>query len=128
MFRRKQIALIFVGLLLNLSLSSAVLAKSKAEKRAANVKAAICKLGVGTDARVFVEQVTGSKVVGYVLEIRSESFLVFNDATGLTTEVPYSSARQVKGNNLSTRAKIAIGVGILLGVILAVALFSDDII
>ena len=47
-------------------------------------------------------------------EVNADSFVVINDETGTTREVPYPQAKQVKGNNLSTGVKIAIGVGIVL--------------
>ena len=50
-------------------------------------------------------------------------FVVVEENTKISTEVPYSQAKQVKGNNLSNGAKLAIGIGLLVGftVILIIA-------
>ena len=49
---------------------------------------------------------------------RSESFAVVDDKTGAATTVTYPQVKQVKGNNLSTGVKIAIGIAIFLAVVL----------
>lgn len=41
--------------------------------------------------------------------------MIVDDKTGGTTAVPYPQVKKVKGNNLSTGAKIVIGVGIVIG-------------
>jgi len=41
-----------------------------------------------------------------------EGFTVIDSKTGMATTVAYPQVKSVKGNNLSTGAKIAIGVGI----------------
>jgi len=41
---------------------------------------------------------------------------------GEATTIAYSDVAQVKGNNLSTGAKVAIGVGIVVGVIIVLYL------
>lgn len=46
--------------------------------------------------------------------------------TGAATTVPYPQVKQVKGNNLSTGTKIAIGLGIVAGVILFLALLFAE--
>jgi len=70
----------------------------------------LLKLGTGKDARVKIKLRNGTKLKGYVSEINDESFFVVEDSTGATTEVPYPQTKQVKGNNLSSGAKIAIGI------------------
>lgn len=107
--------------------SSSAQAGTNSSKRAEKVRSAIAKLGTGTQAKIKVKLTDGTKLKGYVSEINAESFSVTNDKTGTVTEVNYGNAKQVKGNNLSTGVKIAIGLGILLGIIIAVALLSDDI-
>ncbi len=118
---KKYCVLILAILVINLSLCDAAFAnpiKEKgAAKLAAKVKANIIKLGVGRNSRVEVKLLDKTKLKGYVGEIKENSFVVVDDATGAATEVPYSQAKQVKGNNLSTGVKIAIGVGIAVAII-----------
>lgn len=111
---RKIMILALVGLILNLFLLDSTASASSGEgKLIARVKAGVNKLGTGKDARVAVKLLDGTKVKGYVSEIMPESFVVTNKETGMKTEIPYSQAKQVKGNNLSTGVKIAIGIGIV---------------
>lgn len=109
----KYLTFALTFLVLNLSLSSVAFAETKPEKEAkfaAKVKANIAKLGTGTEARVQVKLKDGKKLKGYVSQINEESFTIIEDKTGVVTEVPYPNAKQVKGHNLSTEWKIAIGV------------------
>ncbi len=111
---KKYVTAILTILVINLFLSSIAFASTKESKleRAEQTKAAITKLGTGTDAKVQVKLYDGTKLKGYITEINSTSFSLMNEKTQAVNEVPYSAAKQVKGNNLSTGAKIAIGVGI----------------
>ncbi|MEO6050714.1 MAG: hypothetical protein ABIP78_05200 [Pyrinomonadaceae bacterium] len=58
--------------------------------------------------------------------MNENSFVVINEKTASPTEVPYPNAKQVKGNNLSTGAKIAIGVGIALLVLVIAGIAGRD--
>ena len=106
-------------MIINLSLSVSVFAETKVEKDAKfadKVKMNITKLGTGKDARVEVKLRDKTKLKGYISQINENGFVVVDEKTGAATEISYSNAKQVKGNNLSTGIKIAIGVGILLAV------------
>lgn len=122
MTSKKTLSLIFVGLVLNLFFfHTTVTAGTKEEKFAVKVKAGIEKIGVGKESRVKVKLKDGSKIEGYVSKIADDSFTVVNEKNNAVIEIQYSKARQIKGNNLSTGAAIAIGVGlaVLLGIIVA---------
>src|SRR5262245_25295175 len=117
----KLIASILISLLVGLTcLSTAKADGGKDAERAAKVKEAITRLGTGPAARVEIKLRDGQRLKGYVSETSENSFL-FVDDNGAAKEVPYPQVQRVKGNNLSTGAKVAIGVGIAL-VILLVAL------
>lgn len=93
-------------------------AASKAEKQAQRtekVRAGILKLGVGTDARVAIKLRDNVKLAGYISEATEGSFVVTNPKTRAATTVAYGDVTQVKGHNLSTGAKIAIGIAIGVG-------------
>jgi preprotein translocase subunit SecF len=103
---------------------------TKAEKEAhfaEKVKAGITQLGTGTEARVEVKLRDKTKLKGYIGEASAEQFTVVDAKTGTATIVAYPQVQQVKGNNLSKGAKIAIGIGvILLPIIIAVYFASQD--
>lgn len=127
---KKTLVLGLCSLILNLFLGTAAFAETKEEKdakHAAKVRSNIHKLGQGKDARVQVKLKDGTKLKGYVSRINADSFVVMNDSTNTTTEVPYWQTKQVKGNNLSNGVWIAIGAGLIAAfiVIIVVAANSD---
>ena len=95
--------------------------KSNPEKQARlaeKTKAGIFKLGVGKESRVAVKLRDKTKLAGYISEIKEDSFILTDLKTGTSTPVNYSDVTQVKGNNLSRGAKIAIGAGIAFAIFL----------
>ena len=101
-------------------------ASSKAERAdadkaslAARVKDGVRQLGTGPDARVSVRRYDGKKVKGYVASADDAAFVVVSKS-GESTQVSYGDVSQVKGHNLATGWKIAIGAAIGAGVVLLV--------
>ena len=85
---------------------------------AAKVKAGIEGLGTGPDARVDVKLYDARRVVGYVNAADAEGFSVTDPKSGVATRVAYDDVSKVKGNNLATGWKIAIGAGALFALLL----------
>jgi hypothetical protein len=102
--------------------ASAATKEEKQAQRVERVRAGILKLGVGPEARVVLKLRDNVKIAGYVSSAKDESFVVTNSKTGNTSTVAYPDVTQVKGNNLSTGASIAIGIGIGVGATLLVFL------
>ena len=127
----KKICSVVLAALLIQTVAVPAFAKSGAEKearRAEKVRTQLAKLGTGRDARVRLELRDKTKLEGFVSEAGPESFVVVNKA-GVATTVAYPQVAKAKGNNLSTGAKIAIGIGIGAGITLLIALIiasSDD--
>ena len=127
----KKICSVALAALLLQAAAAPALAKSAAEKeskRAEKVRTQLAKLGTGSDARVRVELRDKTRLEGYISEAGPESFVVVNKA-GVATTIAYPQVVKAKGNNLSTGAKIAIGVGIGAGVTLLILWLiatSDD--
>jgi hypothetical protein len=93
-------------------------------KFAEKVKTKIAKLGSESDTNVHLKLKDGTKLEGYVREIKPNSFRVKDKKTGLTIEVGYSQVKQVK-RNLSMGATIAITIGAIVLISLP-AMFSKD--
>ena len=91
------------------------------DRRIEEVKASIAKLGTGIQARVEVRLLDSSKLKGYISEVGDEHFVVVRAETGVATTVTYPQVAQVRGNNLSTGAKIAITVGVFVVLVLLLA-------
>ena len=117
---KKYLTLALAVLVINLSLGATAFAETKAEKTAKfaeKVKVNVAKLGTGKDARVEVKLRDNTKLKGYISQINENNFVVVNDKTGTASEVPYANAKQVKGNNLSEGVKIALGIGLIVGLV-----------
>jgi hypothetical protein len=126
----KKICSVVLAALLIQSVAVPAFAKSDAGKearRAEKVRTQLAKLGTGKDARVRLELRDKTKLEGYISEAGAESFVV-TDSAGKTTTVAYPQVSKAQGNNLSTGAKIAIGVGIGAGIVLLIlwAYLADD--
>jgi hypothetical protein len=122
---KKVLSLVLVGLLLSVAGVRFAYAGSKEGKEihfAEKVKEGISKLGTGADARIEVKLRDKTKLKGYVSDAGEDSFVVVDEKTGASSTVTYLQVKQVKGNNLSTAAEIAIGVGVILIPIMVVLL------
>lgn len=123
---KQVVCFVIVGFLLNVNGVSDVHAGSKEEKEtrfAEKVKEGIHKLGTGAEARIEVKLRDKTKLKGYVGEAGEDSFVIVDEKTHATSTVTYSQVKQVKGNNVSTTAKIAIGVGVILLPIIIALIF-----
>lgn len=83
------------------------------------VKAKIRKLGLGERVKVSVKLINDSTYKGYVSQAADNDFTVV-DKTGHSTIIKYSDVKSVAGKNLSTGAKIGIGIAIGAGAVLAI--------
>ena len=124
--------LISFALIIALSVAAsfkAVYANSQDEKQArsaAKVKQKISELGTGKNARVEVQLKDGTKLKGYVSEIKDDSFVVIGSESGAVTPIAYSQVKRLKGRGLSTGAKILVWLGVTAGVLLLIDLIVDD--
>ena len=125
----KTFCLIVICSIMIVTSGRVALAANATAKEAAHtekVKAAIAKLGTGPSAQVEIKLRDKSKLKGYIKEANEEHFVLVSAATGDNTAVAYPQVKQVKGNNLSTGTKVAIGVGIAIVVLIVV--FMDHIV
>ena len=102
--------------------------KAKNAMRASQVKSGVVSLGTGTSSRVRVVLYDKSRYDGYITEITEGYFVVADAKTGATAPIAYPEVKGIKGKNLSTGAKIGIGVaiGAAVAVIIAVLASDDD--
>jgi hypothetical protein len=124
---KRTLATFLAGLLLTMlvGVRTAASAASKPDKQARfaeRVRLNIAKLGVGDQAHIALKLKDKSKVAGYIREVSDDSFVVVHPKFGTVTSVKYTEVAQVKGQNLSTGAKIAIGIAIGAGVVLLLLL------
>ena len=124
---KKVVTVLLVSLIINLTGVRLAYANSKEEKQARfaeKIKASVLKLGTGESTRVKVKLRDNAKLEGYISDAGAEAFTVTDRKTGVATTVAYPQVKSVQGNNLSTGAKIAIGVGIAAGIIFIILWFT----
>ena len=125
----RQLSLLLSGaLLFVLCAAPQGLAKTKEDKAAAlaaRVKTELAQFGTGPEARIVVKLRDKTQVAGYVSHLGENTFVITDLKTGAATTVPYPDLTQVKGNHLSTKAKIAIVAGIAAGLILLIGVLTD---
>jgi hypothetical protein len=104
-----------------------LIAESKEEKQvryAEKVKTNVLKLGTGESARVKVKLRDKTKLEGYISSADEDGFVVTNPKTRMVTPVAYPQVKSVQGQNLSTGAKIAIGVSIAAALIFIILWYT----
>jgi hypothetical protein len=124
---KKLLSLSLVGLLINLAGVTPAYAASKEEKQARfaeKVKASVLKFGTGEAARVKIKLRDKTKLAGYISAADGERFTVIDSKTGMATTIAYPQVKSVQGHNLSTGAKIAIGVGIAAAIIFIILWYT----
>ena len=124
---KKLLSFCVAMLLLNLTAIPPAGAASKEEKQARfteKVKTNVMKIGTGEAARVKIKLHDKTKVAGYVSAADDEAFTVIDSKTGVATTIAYSQVKSVQGHNLSTGAKIAIGVGIAAAIIFIILWYT----
>ena len=124
---KKLLSFCVAVLLINLTVIPPADAASKEEKAARfteKVKTNVMKVGTGEAARVKIKLHDKTKVAGYVSAANDEGFTVIDSKTGVATTIAYSQVKSVQGHNLSTGAKIAIGVGIAAAIIFIILWYT----
>jgi hypothetical protein len=124
---KKLFTLLLIALVVNLAGVRLAYADSKEEKQARfaeKIKANVLKLGTGEATRVKVKLRDNAKLEGFISDAGADSFTVTNGKTGVATVVAYPQVKSVQGNNLSTGAKIAIGVGVAAAILFIILWFT----
>ena len=116
---RPAAILIAAGLLF-VSLASA---QSTEEKHAAKMRAQIQKLGTGKNARIKLELRDGSRVRGYISEIKTNSFVLIGDQSGTATEIEYADAKR-PSVRISKGVQYVIVAGVVIGIIAIIGWFG----
>jgi len=92
--------------------------QTKAEKKAIEVKAKVRKLGLGERVRVSLKLYNDTSYKGCVKEANESDFVVV-DKLGTSQTIRYNDVKSIGGRNLSTGAKIGIGIAIGVGAVFA---------
>lgn len=127
--KRKYLTLALVGLLLQTfagtpSVAAVVSAKPHAQRDAQTLeqlKVKVARLGVGERARVTVKFKDGTKLKGYISQVKDDEFIVRDRQTDAPSVVLYRDVARVESNRgHSTARNVAIGTAIGAGSVLTV--------
>ncbi|MBA3240826.1 MAG: hypothetical protein H0T60_06325 [Acidobacteria bacterium] len=119
---KKNFSLALCGVLLSAIFGfQTVSAKAgTAAQQAAEARAKVLRMGVGSKSRVEVKLRDDSQVKGYVSASSDDSFTVMDSKTGAPRTIAYADVAKVKksGGGLSTRAKLIIGAAAAAGAVI----------
>jgi hypothetical protein len=130
--KRKYLAFALVALLLQsfagvpaAAAAAAVKGKKTQAERDAQtleeVKVKVARLGVGEKARVTVKFKDGTKLKGYISQVKDDEFIVRDRKTDAPTVVLYRDVARVDSNRgHSTARNVTIGVVVGVGAVLTV--------
>ena len=122
---KRTLAVLLVGVLIQLAFVQSASASSKEDKEvrlAQKVKAGVLKLGKGSGARVRVKLKDKTRLVGYISEVKDDSFVLVNSKSGASTDVAYTNVAALQGHSLPTGVSVAIGIGIGVGLFFLITL------
>ena len=127
--KRKYLAFALVALLLQAfagmpAAAAAVKGKTQAERDAQTleeVKVKVARLGIGEKARATVKFKDGTKLKGYISQVKDDEFIVRDRQTDAPTVVRYRDVARVDSNRgHSTARNVTIGVVVGVGAVLTV--------
>jgi hypothetical protein len=96
----------------------------KEARRAERVKRAVGKIGTGTSTQIIVRMKDKTSLEGLVKEIGPDTFVVTGRKANVSTTVRYVDVERIRGGNMTTGAKVAIGFGVAAGFLGALWLFA----
>jgi hypothetical protein len=123
---KKCLAFALVFLIVNLSSASAI-TQTQNDKEAEllrKVKINVAKIGTGRNAETLVSLKDGTKLKGYLVEIKDDGFVVIDKKTAASTPVQYSQVSKVKSTRLPRIAVVAIGAGFAVVLLTVVSLLA----
>jgi hypothetical protein len=113
---KRLLAWMFVSLIVHTIVAvQPASASSRSEKQAyftEKVRLGVLSLGTGEGAQVEVKLRNKTKLAGYISETTDTNFVVKDAKTGASVPVAFGDVSKIKGHNLSTGAKIGIGIAI----------------
>jgi hypothetical protein len=127
MLRRLTAIALAALLLQTFAAGASVRAETREEKdarRAERVKRAVGKLGTGGTTQVIVRMKDKTSLEGFVNEIGPDTFVVVGRKANVSTTVRYVDVERIRGGNMTTGAKVAIGFGVAAGFVGALYLFA----
>jgi hypothetical protein len=116
---KKYLSLALVALLANVLMAVPAFARARSSSSSSQVqsveqiKIKLAKIGVGEKARATVRLKDGTKIKGYVAEVRDTEFVIRDRKTNDARTVSYQDVAKVESNRgHSTARNLGLGIGI----------------
>ena len=119
---KKFLALVLTLLIINLFFINTAFAQiaDNEDILSRNVKNTVAKIGTEPNRKLKVTLKDGTKLKGYITEIKNDHFDVLDTRTSKVTTIQYSNVKEAKRDGLSQMAKGWIAGGVLLGTLLTI--------
>ena len=124
---KKYVTLTLTVLTISLFLFFSAFAQTQNDKDSRlvlNVKNTVAGVGTERNRKIKITLKDGTKLKGYITEIKDDYFALLDTKTGKVTSVQYSQVVEAKRNGLPTYAKALIGGGILAGSLIVLAVIG----
>lgn len=124
---KKYLTILLVTLIIQSLLCLSAFAQTPDDRNsrlALNIKNSVAKVGTEPNRKLRVKLKDGTKLKGYITEIKDDYFALLDDKSGKIVSVQYSQAAEAKRDGLPEFAKALIGGGALIGGIIILTAVS----
>ena len=98
--------------------------EEKDARRAERVKRAVEKIGAGSSTQIIVRMKDKTTLEGFINQIGPDTFVVNGRKANVSTTVRYADVERIRGGNMTTGAKVAIGFAVAGMTLGALTLFA----
>lgn len=115
---KKYSTIILIAFMAQSSFCLSVFAQAQNDRDsrlALNIKNTVARVGTEPNRKIKVKLRDGTKLKGYITEIKDDYFALLDDKSGKIVSVQYSQAAEAKRDGLPKFATALIGGGVLIG-------------
>jgi hypothetical protein len=126
---KRLTSILIAGFVLQFGLSKTVFCEIPnpiEARRTEMIKERISEIGAKPNNEIEVVLTDKKKLRGVITETSDNSFTIVNEKTAKSVTVQYSQVQKVKAQKLSGKAQVIIGIALIAGIVIAVALSLPD--
>jgi hypothetical protein len=122
---KRLTSIVIAGLVLQFGFSETVFCETPnpiESRRIEMIKERISEIGAKPNTEIEVVLTDKKKLRGVVKETNDNSFTLVNEKTAKSVTVQYAQVQKVKAQKLSGKAQVILGIALIAGIVIAVAL------
>jgi hypothetical protein len=126
---KRLTSIVIAGLVLQFGFSETVFCETPnpiESRRIEMIKERISEIGAKPNTEIEVILTDKKKLRGVVKETSDNSFTLVNEKTAKSVTVQYAQVQKVKAQKLSGKAQVILGIALIAGIVIAVALSLPD--